>query len=124
MVAHVTRGFRVKAHLLAYIRRHHQVLLPSALVPQKQVGIYLGPTDPEGGKAPLRVPRYANLIWVDVRPPNLVLEQVGDVQADIARPLPEPVAHIKCARVKGIGPIVIDHGDQISTRRKIFAEPG
>jgi hypothetical protein len=87
IIAHIPGGFRVKAHLLAQIGRHHRVVLPTALVPQKQIGIDLGPTDPESGKSALRMPRHANLILVDVRSPNLVLEKIGEVQADIARRL-------------------------------------
>jgi len=85
IIAHVTRGFGVKEHLRTQIRRHNLVVFPSALECQKQVGINLGPTDPQGGKSPLRMPRYANLIWVDVRSPNLVLKEMSDVQADVTR---------------------------------------
>ena len=53
IVAHVKGWFRVKAHLFAQIRRHHLVVLPTALILQKQVGIDLGATDPERGKSTL-----------------------------------------------------------------------
>ena len=71
----------------------------------------------------MRMPRYANLIWVDVRPPNLVLKEMSDVQADVTRSLPEPVAYVQCARIKRIGTIVVHHGDDIAARRQVFAEP-
>jgi hypothetical protein len=60
IVAEVTRGFRVNAHLLAYVRRHYLVVLPSALVLQKQFGIDPGATDPDGAKSSLLMPGDAN----------------------------------------------------------------
>jgi hypothetical protein len=42
IVAQVKDRFRVKAHLLAQIGRHHRVVLPTPLILQKEVGIDLG----------------------------------------------------------------------------------
>jgi hypothetical protein len=123
VVAHVNRGFSVKLHLLAQVGGHHLIVLPSALVRQKQIGINPGTTEPQCSKSPLRMPCHANLIWINVWSPSFVREQMSDVQTDIARALPEPVAHIQCARIKRIGSIMVEHGYQIAVRRQVLTEP-
>src|SRR5678815_1055850 len=68
--------------------------------------------------------RHADLAWLDMRSPNLVLKKMGDIQTEIARALPDPAAHVERAGVEGVGPEVIQHRHEIAVRGEVFAEPG
>ena len=52
-----------------------------------------------------------------------ILKEMGDVEADIARPLPDFVAYVECARIVGISSVVIDHRDDVAVRGQVFPEP-
>src|ERR1700761_5078488 len=122
-IAHTKRGLGIHAHLLPHIGRYHLIVLPASLVGQKEVRIYFGSRNPKGRKSTLGMTSYPDLTRIDSRTPLLVLEKVGDIEANVAWPLPDPVAHVERARIIGICPVVIGHCDDVAVCSQVFAKP-
>jgi hypothetical protein len=61
---------------------------------------------------------------VDRLPPDRIVQQKADGEADIARSLPELVGEIRDRGIVGIGAVVIERGDDVAARGQEFGEPG
>ena len=123
-IAHVERGRGIERQLVTQIGRNLLIVLPALLEGEELVGIDLGAADPERGEAALRMTGDADPLRVDRLAPHLVLQQKVYCRRDVAWPLPDLVGEVGDALVVGVGPIVIEPGDDVALARERLGEPG
>jgi hypothetical protein len=87
-------------------------------------GLTLGPPSQSAVNPPCEWPATPIRSGVDIFSPERVVQEKTDVEADIDRPLPQPVGEIGDRRIIGVGAIVVRRGDDVAVRRKELGEPG